>query len=83
MATLIERAATSTTLTGLVMVPVGSEQCDLQINPVLAEDCGQIHRKIAGHTLDQLAVLNVYEKFEVHAALLWRKFRFAALWREA
>ena len=75
MATLIERAATSTTLTGLVMVPVGSEQCDFQINPVLAEDCGQTHRKITGHTLDQLAVVNVYEKFEVHAAFIVAKVR--------
>ena len=57
------------------MVPVGSEQCDFQINPVLAEDCGQTHRKITGHTLDQLAVIDVDEKFEVHAAFIVAKVR--------
>ena len=53
----------------------GFQQGDFQINPVLAEDCGQTHRKIAGHTLDQLAVIDVYEKFEVHAAYIVAKVR--------
>ena len=55
------------------------QQRHFQINLVLTEQCGQIYGKITGLAFDQLAVVDVYEKFEVHAALLWRKFGFAGV----
>ena len=71
MATLIESAATSTTLTGLVMVPVGSSN----VTSRSIQSSRKIVGKLTGHTLDQLAVIDVYEKFEVHAAFIVAKVR--------
>ena len=78
MATLIERADTSTTLTGLVMVPVGSGKVTSR-SIQSSRNGGEVHGKILVLLLTSLRLSMSTNSLRFMLLLLWRKFGFAAV----